>query len=81
MLQSNVKKTRSIFFSGTSALCQNILNICFAKKVRDQRNSLAFDYNLKTERLNNSTRSSYVTVELIIQSLYELRSTDKHLYL
>ena len=41
----------------------------------------AIDHNLKTERLNNNARSSYVTVKLIIQTLNELRSTDKHLYL
>ena len=65
-----MQNTRSQLFSLTSALiCQNIFNICCAKKERDQLNSLAVDYNLKTERLNNNTRSSYVSVELIIQTI------------
>jgi len=59
-----------MLFSLTSALvCKNIFNIRCSKKVRDRHISLVVDYNLKTERLNNNTRRSYVTVELIIQTI------------
>jgi len=81
MLQTNVKKKRLILFDATSPFCKDIflrkahlwtslcVHICCAKKVRDQLNSLAVDYNRKTDRLNNNTRSSYVTIELIIQTI------------